>query len=56
MGTSFKDMPPPRYDVVEHEGAYQVLKVYWNGSQIVLSEHPNEEEAEAMKKLAEFSQ
>lgn len=56
MGTSFTDMPLPTYEVIEYGGVYQVLKVYWNGTQFVLSEHHNKEEAEAMRKLAEFSE
>lgn len=56
MGTSFADMPKPTYEIVEYEDRYHVVKKYWNGMQIVVSEHFNMQEAEGMRKLAEFSE
>ena len=56
MGSSFKDMPPPRYEVDEYWGRWVVRKIYWNGFVDTVSEHYNRQEAEAMCKLAEFSQ
>jgi hypothetical protein len=56
MTTSFKDMPPPVYEVEEYWDRWRVRKIYWNGFIENVSEHYNKEEAEAVRKLAEFSQ
>ena len=56
MGTSFTDMPAPRYEVYEHNGVYSLMKVFWNGSNVLLSEYKTKEEAEAMQKLAQYSE
>jgi len=55
VGTSFKDMPKPLLEIVEYEDRYHVIKRYWNGSQVFISEHFNSQEAEGIKKLLESS-
>lgn len=56
MGTSFKDLQPPVYEVEEYWDRWRVRKIYWNGFTETVSEHYNRQEAEAIQKLAEFSQ
>ena len=56
MATSFKDMPPPVYEVEEYWDRWRVRKIYWNGFIETVSEHYNRQEAEAIQKLAGFSQ
>jgi hypothetical protein len=57
MGTTFAEIPKPIYEVEQdREGGYVLLKRSWGESGSVIGIYKTEEEAEAMQKLAQFSE
>ncbi len=57
MGTTFAEIAIPIYEVEQdREGGYVLLKRSWGESGSVIGIYKTEEEAEAMQKLAQFSE
>ena len=57
MGTSFSEIPKPIYEVErEAEGDYVLLKRSWGSLGDVIGKYKTKEEAEAMQKLAQYSE
>lgn len=56
MGTSFSEIPKPIYEVEQDKDEYVLFKRSWGSLGDVIGRYKTKEEAEAMQKLAQYSE